>query len=104
MIKSLWVEVIKQHTEPFKGQEQERVVRRIDGREGSMEVFLQGLEHTDYGGGGHTRLEAQRVRIDSDDFLVLYDHTEWSDGERDTISYVLWRDIRTIKFYWAGRK
>lgn len=104
MTKSVWIEIIKQHTEPLKEQDTERVVRRVGNKEGYMEVFLQGIEHTDYGGGGATRLRGQRVRIDSDDFLILYYHREWCDGEEDSISYVLWKDIRNIKFYWVGSK
>ncbi len=104
MTKSVWLEIIKQHTVPIKDQDHEFVVTTHGNKEGYIEVFLEGAQHIDYGGGGSNQFLAQRIRIDSDDFLILYHHKEWSDGERDTISYILWKDIRNIKFYWKGRK
>jgi hypothetical protein len=99
MIKSIWVEVIKKHTKQF--QEVFFEVEEKDGKKGWMEVLVKGVRQEIDSGSIYAGLKAQRVRIDSDDFLILYRHDEWGTGSFDIISYVLWQDIGSIKFYWA---
>ena len=124
MVKSVWAEVIKRHTREVEeitdeveavkksskqDQEKIREVGKKRGKDGWMEVLVR------YGGSEiyldrryysrydclcfYTCFKAQRVRIDSDDFLILYHHNESYDIE--SISYVLWQDIVSIKFCWG---
>jgi hypothetical protein len=101
MIKSIWVEVIKKHTKQF--QEVFYEVEEKDGKKGWMEVLVKGVRQEIDRVSKYAGLKAQRVRIDSDDFLILYrsDTSEWGTGSFDIISYVLWQDIGSIKFYWT---
>lgn len=98
MTKSTWVEIIRAHTVPV--QEDLYGVKEKDGRKGYVEVLVKDARQEVGRGSSYAGLRGERVRIDSDDLLVLFHHTEWSDGETDVISYVLWQDIRSIRFIW----
>ena len=93
--------VIKKHTKPV--QEVFYEVEEKDGKRGWMEVLGKGVRQEVERASIYAGLKAQRVRIDSDDFLILYRHEKWGAGSCDIISYVLWQDIGSIKFYWATK-
>lgn len=103
MTKSVWVEVIKRHTEPVQEKDFYRV-KEQNGRRGIMEVLVKNVRQEVDTGSIYAGLKADRVRLDSDDFLILYRSFEWGGDIIDVITYVLWQDIRSIKFYWVGKK
>jgi len=96
MIKSIWVEVIKKHTKQV--QEVFYEVEEKDGKKGWMEVLVKGVRQEVDRGSIYAGLKANKVRIDSDDFLILYNHFMWGKDSAEIISYVLWQDIGSIKF------
>ncbi len=63
VIKSIWVEVIKKHTEPV--QDGLYAVKEEDGRVGYMEVLVKDVRQEVDRGSIYAGLKAQRVRIDS---------------------------------------
>ena len=101
MTKSIWIEVVKRHTEPV--QEDFYRVKEKNGKEGIIEVLVKNVRQEVDTGSIHAGLKADRVRIDSDDFLILYRSFPWGDDQIDVVSYVLWQDIRSIKFYWVKK-
>jgi len=101
MTKSTWIEIIKAHTEPVEQDGLYRV-KEEGGRKGYIEILVKDARYVEDRGSSSAGLRGQRVRINSDDVLVLFYHDEWSDGYVDVISYVLWQDIRSIKFVWPS--
>jgi hypothetical protein len=101
MTKSTWIEIIKAHTEPiqegaFYG------VKEEGGRKGYIEVLVRDARQEVDRGSIYAGLRGERVRLDSDDVLVLFHHKQWGRGEIDVVSYVLWQDIRSIRFIWPS--
>jgi len=101
MTKSTWVEVIKAHTEPVEQTGLYRV-KEEGGRKGYIEILVKDARQVDRGS-IYAGLLGDRLRMDSDDLLVLFQHKKWDDGEIDVISYVLWQDIRSIRFLWPSK-
>ena len=69
-----------------------------------MEVLVKGVRQEVEINSIYAGLKAKKVRIDSDDFLILYNHFMWGNDSVEIISYVLWQDIWSIKFYWEENK
>jgi hypothetical protein len=99
MTKSTWIEIIKAHTEPIE-QGAFYSVKEKGGRKGYIEILVRDARQEVDRGSSYAGLRGERVRLDSDDVLVLFNHKQWDDGEMDVISYVLWQDIRSIRFIW----
>lgn len=102
MTKKMWIDVIRRHVQPV-AQEDETKLYEIpskNGKKGFIEVLVGSSEHINYSEKKNGGFIGSAVEIDSEDFLVLHFDETWSSGSKMTVSYVLWRDIRYVKFFW----
>jgi len=102
MTKSTWIEVvIKAHTSPVEN-DGTYVLKEKDGKKGKgyVEVLVKDVRQEVDRGSIFAGLKGNRVRLDSDDLLVLFYHDSLGD---DIINYVLWQDIRAIKFVFINK-
>ncbi len=95
MTKSTWIEVIKKHTQPL--QDGLYGVKEQGGRKGYIEILVKDARQEVNVNSSYAGLQGDRLQVDSDDLLVLF------HDQADVISYVLWQDIRSIRFVWPER-
>jgi hypothetical protein len=97
MNKSIWVNIIKKHTEPIR--DGEKVLYSVKNKGTGkclLYVFLKDTRLDRY-----ESMVAERISIDSDDFLILYRSEEnkytKSTEISETVNYILWQDIRSMR-------
>jgi hypothetical protein len=98
MNKSIWVNIIKKHTEPIR--DGEKVLYSVKNKGTGkclLYVFLKDTRLDSY-----ESMVAERISIDSDDFLILYrsekiKYTNSGEEIIETVNYILWQDIRSMR-------
>jgi hypothetical protein len=90
--RQMWTEVLKQHT-----------VQAGDGwwtlQKNVVLEVMTAAEHVDYGSNGPPTYTGAKVRLDSDDFLVLYRPAGGIfESKSETTTYIPWPQVLVIRF------
>ena len=95
-MKSIWVKVIKEHAKPVREVFYELAKKNKNGNQSGWFTITCAMSDC----GNIFSFTAKKVRLDSDDFLILYFDEKWVNGEKESIRYVPWEYIMSIEFEW----
>lgn len=111
MLKTIWADIIEKNSRPIEDNYDPNMLeigsgKTINWQPGTIEVLA---DITNSGRREHFLrgdvLLGDKVNISNDDYLILYKEREnlgddkGSHFREEYISYVLWRNIKNLKFY-----